>query len=75
MRPNIYPTEAGKMKYTEELEKWLAKERASDRADHIVDLKFFPGVDPEGSLDKLSRAALDTVTGKRNATPLDTSKL
>jgi hypothetical protein len=60
------------MKYTEELEKWLKKEREENR---VVDLKFFPGVDPEGSLDKLSRAALETVTGQRSAKPLDTSKL
>lgn len=60
------------MKYTEELEKWYAQEKSSGR---VVDVKFFPGVDPEGSIDKMSRAVLETVQGKRNAKILDTSNL
>lgn len=60
------------MNYSDKLNDWLAAERAAGR---VVDLKFFPGVDPEGSIDKLSRAVLETVTGARATSTIDTKKL
>ena len=58
--------------YTEQLDEWFQAERAAGRT---VDVKFFPGVDQEGSIDKLSRAALETLTGKRDTKPLDLTEL
>jgi hypothetical protein len=60
------------MNYAEKLEEWFKKERAEGR---LVDVKFFPGVDPDGSVHKLLRAVYETVTGIRKSEPLDTTGL
>lgn len=61
-----------KINYTEELEKWFDRER---RAGRVKDVKFFPGADPDGSVDKMTRAVFETVTGVRKTVRLDISKL
>jgi hypothetical protein len=59
------------MNHTEKLNAWFQTEKAAGR---VVDMKFFPGVDPEGSIDRLSKAVLETVEGKRETELLDTSE-
>jgi hypothetical protein len=60
------------MNYSDKLSEWFEAEKAAGR---VVDLKFFPGVDAEGSINTLSRAVFETVTGERKTEPLDTTKL
>lgn len=59
------------MNYTEKLNAWFQAEKQAGR---VVDVKFFPGVDLDGSIDKLSKAVLETVEGKRETSPVDTSE-
>ena len=58
------------MNHTEKLNAWFQAEKAAGR---VVDVKFFPGVELDGSIDKLSKAVLETVEGDRETTLLDTS--
>lgn len=59
------------MSATSELEKWYQDKRSRGE---VVDIKFAP-LSPDTSLEKLSKAVLETVTGKREMHVLDTSKL
>jgi len=56
------------MSYTEKLNAWFQAEKAAGR---VVDVKFFPGVELDGSIDKLSQAVYETVTGVRETKKLD----
>ncbi len=56
------------MTYTEKLNAWFQTEKAAGR---VADVKFFPGVDLDGSIEKLSKAAYETITGERKTTQLD----
>ncbi len=60
------------MSYTDKLQTWFDDAK---RDDGVVDIKFFPGVDQDGSIDKLTRAVFETVTGVRARTPIDCEKL
>ncbi len=60
------------MSYVAKLEDWFQKEKAAGR---IRGIKFFPGVDLEGSMEELAKAAYQTLTGEVEVKPLDTSDL
>jgi hypothetical protein len=56
------------MTYTEKLNAWFQAEKAAGR---VVDVKFFPGVELDGSIEKLSQAAFETVDGTRVIKKID----
>lgn len=60
------------MNYAEKLEEWFKTEKAEGR---LVDVKFFPGIDQDGSVHKLLKAVYETVTGSRKTENLDTKNL
>lgn len=74
-------TRSTTMNYVAKLQEWFEREK---RERGLVDIKFFPryfmGVDlfpdePPPDIEKMAKAVYETVTGKREAVPLDTSVL
>lgn len=60
------------MNYAEKLQEWFATEKAASR---LVDLKFFPGIGADGSVEKFSKAAYETLTGVCATETIDTSDM
>jgi len=61
------------MTWTRRLEVWFQAEKAAGR---VVDVKFFPGLGgPDGSIERHSKAVLETLLGLRETQRLDTSDL
>lgn len=56
----------------EEIEEWFAKERSEGR---ITDLKFFPGISHEGSVDRTIRAVYSIARGECETEPFDIAGL
>jgi len=68
---NFQREKATPMDSTKKLEQWFNSER---RAGRVTDLKFFPGSDPDGSVEQLCKAVYETVTGERSSALVDVEK-
>lgn len=60
------------MNFIEKLDNWFADRKAKGL---LLDMKFFPSGDPNGSDERLASATYRIVTGEIPLKPLDTSKL